>query len=254
MKGSVRSLRLRPSHGACLGVILISTLGAPACEPTIASKAHVPTPGAAVRTALPGAEAPARAEPAHPDRDSSDASVSHLCENHDRADCTRQCADHIATACSILGSLLAHDGDLGGALAYFRLGCEGGHAWGCYRLGRLYELGVGIAADTSKAAPLFQTACDGHQAKACSELGILYFKGDGVARDLSEAAQLFDLACMRGDAVGCGNLASAYLAGEGVPRDCVRARKMYLRACVFGLDDACAIVEGRDVAPRVTGP
>jgi TPR repeat protein len=239
-------------------VILPCTFGAPACKPTLASKAQVPTrvptPGAAVQAAPLGAEARAQDEPPQPDGDSPDESSPYQCKKDDRADCKRRCAEHRASACSYLGVLLAHDHDLAGALAYYRQGCEGGNPYGCYPLGRLYELGKGVATDKSKAALYFQTACDAHNAEACSELGMLYHEGEGVARDLSEAARFFDLACMRGDAMGCGNIGSAYLAGEGVPRDCVRARSMYLRACVFGLDDACAILEGRDVAPRVTGP
>jgi Sel1 repeat len=122
------------------------------------------------------------------------------------------CEQDDASACNNLGVTALHSipstvpSDPGLAVRSFERACQNGSADGCSNLGALYESGVGVPANLTKAAGLYEQACAGGAALGCSNLGALYARGKGVARDASEAQRLFSVACDTGSAAGCNNL------------------------------------------------
>jgi TPR repeat protein len=74
---------------------------------------------------------------------------------------------------------------------------------GCRFLGGMYESGLGVTKDESKAATLYQRGCDASDGSACISLGLMYSQGRGVKTDPVKARALFDKACTAGLARGC---------------------------------------------------
>ena len=125
------------------------------------------------------------------------------------------------------------------AAAIYEQLCTSGRARSCGELGFMYDTGLGVAKDASRAVVLYTEACDGGFALACSNLGLEYYNGTGVARDFSKAVALYSKACDAGAAQGCTNLGVNYQNGEGVAKDASRAAALYSKGCKGGDDDGC---------------
>ena len=72
-----------------------------------------------------------------------------------------------------------------------------GDITGTYYLGRLYELGKGVAQDYGKAVELYRQAAqrgDIIAAPAMAALGRMYENGLGVAKDMDTAQMWYDKA------------------------------------------------------------
>ena len=69
--------------------------------------------------------------------------------------------------------------------------CTGRLAVGCTNLGSLYDEGMGVAKDETRAAGLYQQGCTGGGAEGCYNLGYDYEIGAGVAKDTARALQLY---------------------------------------------------------------
>lgn len=101
---------------------------------------------------------------------------------------------------------------------YQRVGC---HSAG-YQLGKMYELGIGVAQDYSKAAECYEAATriSGH---AGMGLASLTAKGLGVPRDEEKALKLYREAAEREIGSVAFDVALVYTLGQGVPVDEVQA-------------------------------
>jgi hypothetical protein len=117
--------------------------------------------------------------------------------------------------------------------------CTGGDTGSCGRLGFMYDTGLGVAKDASRAVGLYSKACDGGLPLACSDLGTEYYNGTGVAQDFSKAVALYSKACDAGAAVGCTNLGVNYQNGEGLAKDASKAAAFYSKGCKGGDEDGC---------------
>lgn len=89
------------------------------------------------------------------------------------------------------------------AFVEFQQACDGGNASGCYGLGIIYDYGLGVAHNYSKARELYKQACNGGEMEGCDFLGDLYKSGHGVSTDLNRARELYNQACKGGLAQGC---------------------------------------------------
>jgi hypothetical protein len=119
------------------------------------------------------------------------------------------------------------------------IACDGGDAYGCYNLGRMYYYGEGVQEDYFKAVELFTKACDGGYARGCKNLGDMYENGEGVRQDYSKAVELFTKACDMGNAGGCNSLGLMYEFGKGVRQDYEQALKYYGKACDMKSEMGC---------------
>jgi TPR repeat protein len=120
---------------------------------------------------------------------------------------------------------------------------------GCYRLGLLYERGIGGEQDYSKAATLYDKACYegpiGNPKEACEKLGNLYYNGIGIKKNYSKAAAAYERACELYSGEGCLIAGNMYSEGKIVKRDSAKAKSYYQSACRRGYSSACDHLENR---------
>ena len=105
-----------------------------------------------------------------------------------------------------------------------------GNAEAQYRLGRLYENGLGTEQNPIIAVQWYrQAAAHGH-ASAQYNLGIMSAQGRGMPRDDTNAASYFLEAANQGHAKAQYHLGILYQTGRGVPQDPRKARYWFGRA------------------------
>ena len=92
-------------------------------------------------------------------------------------------------------------------------------------LGIMYEQGIGVKKDVSKAISWYQKAAEKGMADAQYRLGRLYYFGKEVKRNPSKAAKLFNQAAEQGVAKAQYFLGLMYLKGDGLPKDLRKARR-----------------------------
>ncbi|KAJ3193993.1 hypothetical protein HK101_003702 [Irineochytrium annulatum] len=139
-----------------------------------------------------------------------------------------------------------------------------------HRLGLLYESGLGVRKDKSRAIELhevaakaghaaamahladllsshdvvsaagwYERAADAGHATAMTSLAVLYFKGYGSQpRDPVKAVSLLERAAGLNDASALNELADCLRTGRGVGKDERRAVELYRRAAAMGLASA----------------
>ncbi len=114
--------------------------------------------------------------------------------------------------------------DAAQAADWMRKAAEAGHPEAQYRLGLMYENGLGVAQGEpwEMLRWLNEAASKGH-AGAQTALGRLYLSGGAVEPDDAEAARWFERAAMTGSAEAQRMLGELYLEGRGVERNAVRA-------------------------------
>jgi TPR repeat protein len=164
------------------------------------------------------------------------------------------------------GRVLYADGRFDEALTMVRAAIAGGHVRASQFLGRLFQLGSGVALDPAAAVPLFETASrrgdpygqyslakaliegNGTEADvgrgmgllqkaaesghtyALNQLGSEYLSGKRVAKDVGRAYVMFEKSAGRGDVWGEVNLGLMYRDGLYVERDEARARRLFTEA------------------------
>ena len=156
----------------------------------------------------------------------------------------RACNGGEAEGCWSLGSLFdlglgvrQNDGE---ALQAFQLACDGGAKLGCTSLAKLIDAGRGTTADPAKAVAILKSSCDRGYAHACSALSDHYFLGRGITKDYALGMSTLERACTGEDRASCLTLAMRYEVGMGgIAKDPVKAQRYYTRACESGVDMAC---------------
>ncbi len=123
-------------------------------------------------------------------------------------------------------------------LAGLKMRAENGDALAQFRLGYLYEQGIGVPRDYRQAAELYRAAAVQGHSTAANNLAVLYDHGLGVKKDLRNAIEWYRVSAERGDSTGQCNLASVYFSGRGIPRDYNAAMKWFRAAAEHGLPAA----------------
>ena len=78
------------------------------------------------------------------------------------------------------------------AVLYLTRAAEAGAADAQYELAKLYEKGLGVAADPARALELYQLAADQDFPDAVNDMGFIYYQGGlGLAADPAQALALF---------------------------------------------------------------
>jgi localization factor PodJL len=151
-------------------------------------------------------------------------------------DRTEQLADQgNAAALTVLG-LRALDGSNGAAvhlpeaIKYLTEAAEKGQAVAQYRLGTLYDRGLGVAVDPAKAAHWYELSANQGNRKAMHNLAVIY----ADRKDMANAARWFAKAASLGLSDSQFNLAILYEHGDGVPQSLVEAFKWYSIAAATG--------------------
>jgi serine/threonine protein kinase len=79
-----------------------------------------------------------------------------------------------------------------------------------YRLGRIYEEGIGVATDCSKALKWYRSAAEQGNIRALCRLGYMYENGRCVSRDLDQARKYYCDKAASSSNIGLYNLGMTY--------------------------------------------
>ncbi len=120
-----------------------------------------------------------------------------------------------------------------------------------YRLGSLYEKGVGVSVDPAKAVEHYSTAAKAGNISAMHNLAVLFATGTLGAPDFGSAAKWFTEAANHGVRDSQFNLAILYAKGSGVAQDLVQSYKWFGIAAKDGDTDAA---QKRDEVGKVLSP
>lgn len=101
----------------------------------------------------------------------------------------------------------------------FLVRAKAGDSYAQWRLGFIYEQGLGVPVDYVESARWWRMAADQGHAGAQFSIGYCYGRGEGVPRDLAEAAKWFRKSAVQGNASAQRFLGVAYAVGSGVAKD-----------------------------------
>ncbi|MGB7041028.1 MAG: tetratricopeptide repeat protein [Xanthobacteraceae bacterium] len=107
-----------------------------------------------------------------------------------------------------------------------------------FRLGGLYEKGIGVKKDLAQARDLYTAAADKGNGKAMHNLAVLYAEGINGPADYKTAAHWFRKAADRGITDSQYNLAILYARGIGVEQNYAESYKWFTLAANRGDADA----------------
>jgi localization factor PodJL len=120
------------------------------------------------------------------------------------------------------------------AIAWYTRAADSGLAPAQYRLGSIYEKGLGVPKDLAAAQTWYSRAADAGNVKAMHNLAVLHAEGAGGEPDLERAAGLFRKAADHGVRDSQFNLAILHARGLGVPQDMTEAYKWFAVAASSG--------------------
>ncbi|PHR91501.1 MAG: hypothetical protein COA69_09885 [Robiginitomaculum sp.] len=109
------------------------------------------------------------------------------------------------------------------AVRLIRLAANQGQAAAQYRLGKLYEAGIGVDANAKTAMDFLERSAEGGNRIAMHDLGHYHAIGAVGAADITQAVDWFKKAADRGVLDSQFNLGVLYQGGSGVNQDPVEA-------------------------------
>ncbi len=126
------------------------------------------------------------------------------------------------------------------AAAWLECAAQRGLTPAQFRLGSMYEKGLGVRKDIAEARRLYVAAAAKGHAKAMHNLAVLYSGDGGIdgAPDYAAAAEWFRRAAGYGVIDSQYNLAILYARGTGVERDLAESYKWFALAAKAGDKDA----------------
>jgi len=121
--------------------------------------------------------------------------------------------------------------------------CDQGEADACHSLGLMFDLGRGVAENSSRARELYLKACRAGSEKGCNDLNILLsYEPDLVQCTSPEASVTLSRttdACNSGNGASCATLGHLFTYGCGTSKDLEKARQAYAKACTAGNQQGC---------------
>lgn len=120
---------------------------------------------------------------------------------------------------------------------WFVMAAEQDFAPAQYRLGNIYENGIGFTRDLDLAKTYYQDAAANGHIKSMHNLGVI-FASEGDSQDLALAAEWFKRAADYGVKDSQVNIAILYARGEGVARDLAESYKWFAIAAKNGDEGA----------------
>jgi uncharacterized protein len=165
-------------------------------------------------------------------------------------------------------------------IGLWRTHCKKGRARYCYRIARLFQLGIHLKEDRSEALLLFQRGCQNKhkmsclmagklsldssrtfysplaaissfaqgcqlkEARACYEAGSFWLLGDGVKENFNKAATYFGLSCRGEFGPACTHLGVMAQYGIGISLSQRNALLLFEKGCSY-LDPAACFLAAR---------
>ena len=105
-----------------------------------------------------------------------------------------------------------------------------GDAEAQFKVGRMYEKGLGVKQDYNKAREYYEKAAAQNVGLAFVNLGYTYEKGLGVKQDYNKACEYYEKAAAQNVGLAFVNLGYTYEKGLGVKQDYNKAREYYEKA------------------------
>lgn len=144
------------------------------------------------------------------------------------------------------------DGEYAIASHLYFFAARGGNLEATFRLGRLYEEGLGVPKSPEEARRRYGIAADAGFAEAALRLGILCAEGRGGAVDVEKAILYFTRLAEEGNADAAFRLGEIYREGKLVAADLLSAIRYYNSAMASGHEGArLAMDEINTVAGRI---
>ncbi|WP_336741779.1 hypothetical protein [Aureimonas altamirensis] len=132
-----------------------------------------------------------------------------------------------AAAMTAIGAAAIERGATAEGLSWLGQAARRGYAPAQYRLGSLYERGVGVSKDLSLARDWYLVAARAGNVRAMHNLAVIDISGLAGPADRGAAADWFRMAAERGMADSQFNLAVLYARGAGLPRDMEEAYRWF---------------------------
>ncbi len=124
------------------------------------------------------------------------------------------------------------------AAAWLERAARSGLAPAQFRLGSMYEKGLGVKKDLAEAHRLYVAAADKGHAKAMHNLAVLYAGGLDGKPDYAVASRWFRRAAAHGIVDSQYNLAILYARGVGIERNLAESYMWFALAAKGGDKDA----------------
>ena len=126
------------------------------------------------------------------------------------------------------------NGDFAALLREMSPLAEKGYAKAQFRMGLIYERGIGVPQDYSQAREWYAKAMANGDADAVARTGMLYELGLGVDKSYDKAAEYYRRAIREGSSWGYAHMGYLYETGKGVARDREQAADYYRRGMEMG--------------------
>lgn len=120
------------------------------------------------------------------------------------------------------------------AASWYRKAAETGNRDATFQLATMYEDGRGVPQDSKQALDWYRKAALLGDADSQLKLGRAYSEGKMVGRDDGEASAWFQRAADQGNLYALNRLGAMYMEGKGVHKDDARAAKMFESAAAKG--------------------
>ena len=138
------------------------------------------------------------------------------------------------------------------AVRLIRLAANQGHAAAQYRLGKLYEFGIGVTANPVTAMDLMEKAASNGNRIAMHDLGHYHATGTGgAAPDINQAVAWFQKAAERGVLDSQFNLGVLFQGGAGIEKSPIDS---YVWYAVAGAQGDKVALQRRDLLARDLSP
>ena len=130
------------------------------------------------------------------------------------------------------------------AAQLYRRAADLGYVQAMYKLGMVYETGIGVKLDMKEAVKYYRMAANRGCADAQLSYGRLFHEGSSVTQqDYAEGARLYKLAADQGLTSAEFNLGLGYVNGQGVAEDYAEASRWFERAAAKGDAQAAVALE-----------
>ena len=112
---------------------------------------------------------------------------------------------------------------------------EQGHAEAAYKLGMMYDMGLGADRDAVIAVAWYRLAAQGGNIHAQHNLAVAYANGDGVEMNIDHAMHWWQQAASSGNGDSQYNLGIVYAMGvHGIQKNIDEAKKWWRKAAIDG--------------------
>jgi TPR repeat protein len=111
---------------------------------------------------------------------------------------------------------------------------ENGQSQAMLNVGTLYEQGIGVPRNFTKALEWYRKAADAGENEAYMRLGLCWEIGMGATADMGKAVAAFEKAAALSHAPAQHKLAGLYLNGRGLPKDEAKGFDLLFKAAEAG--------------------